>query len=138
MAAAPAGDRLYVCNFGGDTVSVIDTTTATPKLLPPIRVGRQPSGIAITSDGRFIYVANTRDNTISVIEAATNKVFGPIKVGGNPFGVAVSPDGRQVRVTNADSDTVSHISFVAPSTWTVDSTTAPAARWAKSRRAQCG
>ena len=53
----------------------------------------------------FAYVANTNDNTVSVIDTATNLVVGPpIPVGIRPDGVTVTPDGKHVYVTNTGGD----------------------------------
>ena len=55
------------------------------------------------------YVANSGDNTVSVINTATNSVVGTNNVGSTPIGVAVSPDGNRVYVANNGSGTVSVI-----------------------------
>ena len=48
----------------------------------------------------FLYVANSGDGTVSVIDTATNMVVATVPVGVNPQGVAVTPDGTHVYVTN--------------------------------------
>jgi YVTN family beta-propeller protein len=53
------------------------------------------------------YIANSGDNTVSVIDEATNTVV--TNVGANPFGVAATPDGSRVYVTNQGGDSVSVI-----------------------------
>src|SRR5260370_28109663 len=59
------------------------------------------------------YIANSVDNTVSVIDTATNTVIGsPIPVGPFPLGVAVTPDGSTVYVTNHHSNMVSVIDTV--------------------------
>lgn len=55
------------------------------------------------------YIANSDDNTVSVIDIATNLVTATIAVGSSPFGVSVSPDGNKVYVANNNSNTVSVI-----------------------------
>jgi YVTN family beta-propeller protein len=53
-----------------------------------------PFGLAITSDGSKVYVANKFGNTVSVIDTVTNKVVGsPIPVGNVPlaFGKFIQP-----------------------------------------------
>jgi YVTN family beta-propeller protein len=55
------------------------------------------------------YVANSGDNTVSVITTATGVVSAPIHVGKGPDGVAVTPDGRHVYVANHQDGTVSVI-----------------------------
>lgn len=54
------------------TVGVLDVVAViylpTLRLADLIRVGREPSGIAISLDGKFAYVANSGANDVSVIE----------------------------------------------------------------------
>jgi YVTN family beta-propeller protein len=60
--------------------------------------------------GPFAYIANSNDDTVTVIDTATNTVVGvPIPVGSAPASVAVNPEGTRVFVSNEDSDTVSVI-----------------------------
>ncbi|MFD7440738.1 serine/threonine-protein kinase, partial [Streptomyces sp. NPDC059909] len=78
--------------------------------LSSIRVGNSPAGVAVSPDGRRVYVTNFSSDSVSVIDTATNRtVDEPIPVGNSPSGVAVSPDGRRVYVTNNDSASVSVI-----------------------------
>ena len=80
----------------------------------PIEIG--PSGVAVSSDGTKIYVANSDNlsniegsgNTIFVIDTATNEVTA-VPVGIGPFGIAVHSDGTKVYVTNFWSNTTSVI-----------------------------
>ena len=86
-------------------------TTATNTPGKPIKVGGQPySAIAITPDGKTVYVANTGTNTVTPISTATNTPGKPIKVGVNrkvtppgghsffespePWAIAITPDGK--------------------------------------------
>ncbi|MGQ0445311.1 MAG: YncE family protein, partial [Beijerinckiaceae bacterium] len=78
------------------TVSMIDT--ATNKVVgTPITVGF-PYGVAITPDGRKVYV--TSFDTVSVIKTATNKVVAtiPVLAGG---GLAVTTARRSMSRTLA-------------------------------------
>jgi YVTN family beta-propeller protein len=59
--------------------------------------------------GPFAYVANSLDDTVSVINTATNTVVGLIPVGSNPVGIAITPDGTRAYVTNFLSGSVSVI-----------------------------
>ena len=74
VAITPDGEHAYVANNGsgllnngvpGNTVSVI--TTATGVVSATVTVGNGPLGVAVTPDGRHVYVANGGDNTLSVI-----------------------------------------------------------------------
>jgi YVTN family beta-propeller protein/autotransporter-associated beta strand protein len=89
-------------------VSVINTTT-NMVVGSPIPVGTSAVGIAITPDGKFVYVTNTGDNTVSVINTATNTAVDTIPVGTGPGDVAVTPDGKFIYVLNNGSNTLSII-----------------------------
>ena len=56
--------------------------------------------IAITPDGKTIYVANWRVDTVTPITTATNTAGKPIKVGKAPVGIAITPDGQTAYVAN--------------------------------------
>ena len=58
-----------------------------------IPVGNAPNGVAITSDGISVYVANISDDTVSVIDTATNTVVDSVLVGDLPQALAITPDG---------------------------------------------
>ena len=60
----------YISNGLSDTVSVIDT--ATNRVVTTIPVGPAPFGVAVTPDGKRVYVGSLASNSISVIDAATN------------------------------------------------------------------
>jgi YVTN family beta-propeller protein len=66
-------------------------------------------GVAVTPDGKFVYVANGGSNNVSVIDTAINTVTATVAVGLGPQGVAVTPDGKFVYVANKGSSTVSVI-----------------------------
>ncbi len=59
-----------------------------------------------------VYVANSNDGTVSVINAITNKVIPTdiVTVGNFPAGLAVTPDDAYVYVANSGDNTVSVIS----------------------------
>jgi YVTN family beta-propeller protein len=85
-----AGTRLYVSNNSG-SVSIIDTLS--DQLLDgDIAAGDGPMGIAATSDGRRVFVANQGSNTVSVIDTATNQVTATLPVGSNPVAIAITRD----------------------------------------------
>jgi YVTN family beta-propeller protein len=61
-------------------VRVVDP--ANPNTITTIQVGKLPIGVAVTPDGSKLYVANSGDGNVSVIDTATNTVIGsPISVG---------------------------------------------------------
>ncbi|AKB50848.1 cell surface protein [Methanosarcina barkeri str. Wiesmoor] len=98
MQLVGVGPYAYITNSGDNNISVIDT--ATNKVTAMIPVGSQLGGVAITLDGKKVYVTNYYN--ISVIDATKNKVTATIPVGNYPSGVAVSPDGKRIYVPNPD------------------------------------
>jgi len=96
--AALAQTRGYVTNAQSNTVSVIDTTTAS--VIATIPVGSSPSSVAVTPNGRFAYVTNQQSNTVSVISAATNTVIATVPVGVAPSAIAITPNGAFAYVTS--------------------------------------
>jgi YVTN family beta-propeller protein len=72
-----------------------------------IPVGGGPTGIAVSPDGQELYVANSGNNTLSVIDVGARAVVSTVPVGASPRSVAVSPDGRRIVVANSGDNSVS-------------------------------
>jgi YVTN family beta-propeller protein len=98
VAVSPDGAKVYVSN--GLTVAV--ASAATDAVITQITAGSGPGPLALTPDGKTLYVANANDGTVSVISTATNAVIATI---GNEPGVAsavMSPDGNTLYLVNND------------------------------------
>ena len=87
VAVSRDGDRVYVSNGRGGTVSVIDA--ARDSVLNTVQVGVRPWGIGLSSNGRWLYSANGPGNDVSVIDTRSMEVVHRIPVGRSPWGVAV-------------------------------------------------
>ena len=116
----PFDFRAYVVNnffdpvFGNNgTVSVIDTISHA--VLATIGVGEAPRCIAISPDGKRVYVTNAEDGTVSVIDTKTLSVVTtipnqpPYFLGGTANGLAVTPNGKFVYVTVGAGDSIAVI-----------------------------
>ena len=96
----PASNLVYVTNYGSKTVSVIYAATNT--VATTIPVGNGAIVLAITPDGRTLYVANAPgigEIIVSVIYTPTNTVTTTFNAGateGTNINLAVSPDGAKV------------------------------------------
>ncbi len=86
----------------------IDLITKTNTVTDTVLVGTGPSGVAVTPDGTSVYVANSDDDNVSVINTKTNTVTN-MSVGFVPRGVTVTPDEKKVYVANSQSNTISVI-----------------------------
>jgi YVTN family beta-propeller protein len=112
-----AAQDAYVPNQGTDDVKIFDIRDPTDTVTLP--TGDQPHEGVFTRDGKYVFVSNRLDHTVSVYDAVTrteldtdgNAVNGttPISVGIQPHGVAITPDNRHVFVTNDGSNDVSVI-----------------------------
>ena len=66
--------------------AVVDLTTATVAAI--VAVGQNPLRLAVTPDGKFVYVPNEVSGTVSVIDTETLGVVATIPVGVQPHAVA--------------------------------------------------
>src|SRR6202040_1826854 len=64
------------------------------RILGTIAVGKGPTGLTFSRDGRFAYVSNQGDKTVEVIDTASHRVVKAIPVGTNPHFLVLGPDGR--------------------------------------------
>lgn len=118
--------HLYVSNWGGRSVTVVDTNEG--KRLRDLSVGVRPNDMAVAPDGR-LFVACSGDNTVHVIQTRTlekkgedadssrrlwdgtreiisTSLYPQSPEGSTPDAVAVSPDGKTLFVANADNNAV--------------------------------
>jgi YVTN family beta-propeller protein len=108
-ALAVSEDTVYVSNSTNDTVEAYDIATHRRKwrtLLTPVPFlrhlrGVAPFGLALSPDGRRLYVAESGINAVGVLEARTGKVLGHIPVCWYPSRVCISPNGKRLYVANA-------------------------------------
>ena len=98
---------LYVSNGNNDMIERFDLEQGKPavraRIIPsPLVAGLRgvgPSGMAVSPDGRRLYVAESGINAIAVLDATSLQVLGHIPTAWYPYRVAVSPDGRRLAVT---------------------------------------
>ncbi len=83
------GTLLWVANTGTQEVWAVDPTTR--KLIQRIKAGGGTHGVVPTPAGK-VYVTNTNDNTVTVIQASDGKVLATLNVGTNPNGLSFVPN----------------------------------------------
>jgi DNA-binding beta-propeller fold protein YncE len=78
-------------------VYVIDLNASPPKLAATVTVGKQPSGLSISPDGKMALVANRGDNSISVlaINGTDVKVTDTVAMPDSVAHVVFTPDGKR-------------------------------------------
>lgn len=124
LALDPVRKRLYVTNWadeagrgrGTGTVSVVDVSKPTaPKELGFVRVGHHPSAVQLSANRTRLFVANTNDDSLSVVDVthalkvvATESVrpVAGVPVGAHPDALALAPDGKTLFVALAGMNAV--------------------------------
>ncbi|MBN8477833.1 MAG: YncE family protein [Burkholderiales bacterium] len=108
VAISQSGQRAYVSNYGGQTVSYVDLVSRQIERSVSLTSGAPvgPRGIVVTPDDARLFVANSDQGAVAVIERASGSVIKSIPVGTLPFGLAINPQGTKVVVTNTNSGTV--------------------------------
>lgn len=88
-------DRVFVADFGSDSVSVIDSTDNHVVATTP--AGVRPSLVA-AGDGRA-WITALEDGTIQVV-GRDGALLSPIPVGSKPFGIAYDEGSQRLYVTH--------------------------------------
>ncbi|AGA68727.1 YVTN family beta-propeller repeat protein [Desulfitobacterium dichloroeliminans LMG P-21439] len=107
LAWFPAEDKIYVPNYGSDTISVILCNSLA--VIKTISVGKGPHALVIDSIGHRGYVANSDDHSISIIDLHQDRVIATIPMDLKPLGLVLSGDGKRLYVTQHSSPSVSLI-----------------------------
>lgn len=102
---------LYVSVWGDAHIAVIDIQRMEVK--NRISVGDHPSEMVMNSNGSYLFVANSNDKTVSIIDLHSHTVERTIDVrpmiGSTPNSVALSDDGKTLFVANADANEIAVI-----------------------------
>ncbi len=107
---SPRKDVLYISCWGCDKVLTFDL--GSKSLTRSILVGDNPNEMVLTANGRYLYVCNSNDNTVSVIDLSKNAVIETLNTalyadaltGSTPNAVALSKDEKTLYIANADNN----------------------------------
>jgi YVTN family beta-propeller protein len=95
-------NKVYVTDLTDDSVFVIDSNSG--NMTKKIHVGEFPVNIDVDTLSNKVYVANTGDNTVSIINGATDKKEVPdIRVGKGPIAIAAYEHPDKI-ISMADLD----------------------------------
>ena len=112
----PGPEMCAPCHVAPD-VNPFDYEKALKQIAHPTRLAEEaretvyktPLNLALSPDGREIYVACEGSDSVIVVNKAKREKIAEIPVGGNPADVTFTPDGRLAFVSNRLDDTVSVI-----------------------------
>jgi DNA-binding beta-propeller fold protein YncE len=115
MVAVPArADRAFTANIPDATVSVLALARAAAPAAgaagpraPAARdsarligVAGAPEGIAVTPDGRQLWVGSNRDSVVLVVDVASGAAVDTLRGFGMPYRIAITPDARLAVITD--------------------------------------
>jgi YVTN family beta-propeller protein len=107
---SPTSGELFISIWGGSKVITYDVIKE--KITSEVITNSHPNDLLFTRDGKYLFVPNGNDNTVSVIETTSKKLIEHITaslypdspIGSTPNGVALSPDEKTLYVANADNN----------------------------------
>lgn len=111
---------LFVSVWGADKVLLISTISM--DVLKTIPVGDNPNEMTQSSNGRFLYVSNANDNSISIIDLSQQRVlevldaamYSDAPPGSTTNGLALSEDGSRLYIANADNNCLAVFDVTRP------------------------
>lgn len=109
---SPDQKELYISCWGCDRVYVFDTEKR--NVTAEIQVGDNPNELCLTKNGKYLYVANSNDNSVSIINVAERRVMEVLNAalypdapnGSTTNGLALSSDEKTLYIANADNNCV--------------------------------
>jgi len=107
---SPDKNELYISCWGCSKIKVFNTLSR--KFTAAISVGFHPNDMCLTKNGRYLFVANASDNSVSlvevparkVIETLTSSLYPDAPTGSTSNAVALSPDEKTLYIANADNN----------------------------------
>jgi len=107
---SPDKKILYISCWGCDKIVLFDTNTQTIK--GNILVGDNPNEIILNKKGNLLFVANSNDNSVSIIDIAKLKVIETLNCalypnapsGSTTNGLALSNNEETLYIANADNN----------------------------------
>lgn len=79
-----------------------DPSTGAPVVVDRVRVGFNPIGVAVTPDGAYVYVANSRESTVSKVDTRSRRVVSTLQLTTGPAWIDLAPSRDLVCVTTRD------------------------------------
>ncbi len=101
---------LYISCWGCDKIILFDTKLMSVR--QSIAVGDNPNEIIINKKNTHLFVVNSNDNSVSIIDLATNKVVETLNAalypnapsGSTTNGLALSANEKELYIANADNN----------------------------------
>jgi YVTN family beta-propeller protein len=107
---SPDEKNLYISIWGGEKVSVYNTVSQS--FSKSIATGSHPNELLLNKKGSYLFVANSNDNSVSIINTVYGKTIETVSTtlypthltGSTTNGLALSPDEKTLYIANADNN----------------------------------
>ena len=109
LAFSPDGQTLYASGGNTDVIyrldwragaaTLRDSIVLAPRAKPKASGVRYPGGLALSRDGRTLYVAENLADSLAVVDVRSGRIVQRLATGRYPYAVAAAPDGA-VYVSN--------------------------------------
>jgi YVTN family beta-propeller protein len=113
-----AGTELWIGQADANAGTVLIYNTADWSLKQTIAVGKNPSEVTFSTDGAYVFVANTGSASVTVINANTKVIRATLMVGADPVGAWPATNGKMY----VDNETAKTISVIDVASATVTET----------------
>lgn len=120
LGIVAGSNAVYTVSERDGIVSELDPQSG--KLQRSIKVGAQPTSLALSKDGGLLAVTNSGSDTLSLIETTSGKVTDTILLrpaslanipGSTPLGVTFSPDEKRLYIAMADLNAVAVVDLAS-------------------------
>ena len=102
----PNNGKTYLVDARHDALWILN---AAAKSSVRVAVGKAPSAVAVDARRGRVYVADSGDGTVTVVDGQADRVTTKVKAGPHPYVLAVNDATGKVYVTNTFSDLVAEI-----------------------------
>lgn len=106
LAFSKDGRNLYAVNQFSGSFYAVDSSAG--KVIKTVRIGddkpqkpQRLQGMVLSPDGKSIYIPDSNNGKVLVLDAERVVIRDTIHIGGDPFAVNISPDGKTLYVADA-------------------------------------
>ena len=115
-------NELYISCWGCDTIRIFDVKEKV--FTEAVPVGDNPNDLCVTRNGKFLFVANANDNSVSVVDLKKHRVIETLNAalypnapsGSTTNSVALSEDEKTLYIANADNNCLTLFDVRSPGT----------------------
>src|SRR5579863_2408662 len=108
IVSSPDKTRFYVSSESKDVLDVLDRRNGN-KIIRSVPLGRRPNNVAITRDGKRVYVCIRQETVVAIVDTGSLEVVKKVEVGHGPHNVYLTPDGKYMLATAMDDRKITAI-----------------------------